>query len=204
MRYQLRFLLYAIAGAIGVNLFLPTGANAHIGAGDTLGFFSGIEHPIGGLDHILAMVAVGLLAARLGKRSLWLLPATFLGAMVCGSFLGRTGLDFPHIETGILASDFIFALIILGGWQLPPSLMAAIVGGFALFHGFAHGAEMPSTANGLAYGGGFLLATALLHGVGIAAGSTIARLSPKYRDRLFQAGGIALLVGASYTLWDKF
>jgi urease accessory protein len=105
---------------------------------------------------------------------------------------------------GWTGDEIIFTLPLSHSPTPPLSLMAAIVGGFALFHGFAHGAEMPSTANGLAYGGGFLLATVLLHGVGIAAGSTIARLSPKYRDRLFQAGGIALLVGASYTLWDKF
>ncbi len=186
--------------AIAVTLLIPTVAQAHTGVGDTNGFWHGLEHPISGLDHILAMVAVGLWAAQIGGRAIWIVPTAFVLSMSASSILGQLGLPLPGIEQGILASDFILGLLILFAARFPIAISATIVGILAIFHGYAHGAEMPSTVSGLTYGIGFIIATAGLHLSGIVSGLAIERYQPAFQDRLFRLGGGAVLVGAIYVL----
>jgi urease accessory protein len=183
---------HATLAAALISLATPTLAFAHAGIGDAHGLTHGFMHPIGGLDHVLAMVAVGLLAATLGGRALWLLPASFMAVMAVGGMLGVAGINVLFVETGIALSVVVFGLAVAFRTPLPVLAGMALVGFFAIFHGFAHGAEMPTDASGLAYAGGFMLATALLHGVGIAAGLGIGQLGGTFGARLAQASGGAM------------
>ena len=153
-------LLIALTGA----------AFAHTGLGDAAGFTHGFMHPVGGLDHVLAMVAVGLYAALLGGRALWLVPATFVAVMAIGGALGMAGFGLPYAEIGIALSVVVLGLAVALRLSLPTLAAMALVGLFAVFHGHAHGAEMPQDVSGYAYAAGFMLATALLHCAGIALG----------------------------------
>ncbi|MFH1604360.1 MAG: HupE/UreJ family protein [Pseudomonadota bacterium] len=148
---------------------LPSLAHAHVGVGDTAGFAHGVGHPLGGVDHILAMVAVGLWAAQCGGRALWFIPATFVLVMGFGGFVGTIGLPVPFVEQGIVLSVLVLGVLVAAAVRLPLFAGALIVALFAVFHGHAHGAEMPANALGLAYGAGFALATAILHALGIGA-----------------------------------
>jgi urease accessory protein len=194
--------------AISITLLIPTVANAHTGVGDPTGFWHGLEHPIGGLDHILAMVAVGLWAAQIGGKAIWIVPSAFVLSMSASSILGHLCLPLPGIEQGILASDFILGLLILFAARFPLGVSTAIVGILAIFHGYAHGAEMLNTASGLTYGIGFIIATAGLHLAGIVSGLAIVqgtgyandRYQSTFQDRLFRCAGGAVLVGAIYVL----
>ena len=192
-----------LAGAIAISLWMPQIASAHTGVGDVTGFWHGLEHPIGGLDHILAMLAVGLWAAQMGGKALWIVPGAFITAMIGSSVMGHFGLPLPGIEQGILASDFILGLLLLFAARLPLALSAGIVGILAIFHGYAHGAEMPETASGLAYGFGFIISTAFLHLAGIGIGVAIERYQPKIQQLLFRVGGGATVVGAIYVLVNR-
>ena len=149
-------------------LCLPTLLHAHVGMGLTNNFAHGFIHPITGLDHFCAMVAVGIWAAQLGGRALWVVPTTFIFIMGMGSWLGISHVPIPFIEQGILASIFVLGLLITTATRLPLIASMIIVGLFALFHGHAHGSEMPYSASGILYGLGFVLTTALLHFSGIA------------------------------------
>jgi urease accessory protein len=189
-----------LAGAIAISLWIPKIASAHTGVGDVTGFWHGLEHPIGGLDHILAMLAVGLWAAQMGGKALWLVPGAFITAMLGSSVMGHFGLPLPGVEQGIVASDFILGMLLLFAVRLPLALSAGIVGVLAIFHGYAHGAEMPETASGLAYGFGFVISTTLLHLAGIGIGLGIDRYQPKLQQLLFRIGGGATVVGAIYVL----
>jgi urease accessory protein len=151
---------------------VPTVAFAHPGH-DGPGLVAGFLHPLGGVDHIIAMVAVGLLAARLGGRALWLVPASFVGTMAVAGLAAMAGLGLPFVETGIALSVVVLAAVAILGVAMPVAAAMGLVAFFAVFHGYAHGAEMPETASGFAYGAGFVAATALLHGVGIGIGLTI-------------------------------
>jgi urease accessory protein len=184
--------------SIVLSLLIPSVSSAHTGVSATTGFLHGLEHPISGLDHILAMIAVGLWAAQIGGRALWLVPGTFMMAMAVSSIMGHFGIPLPGVEQGILASDFMLGLLLLFAARLPLAISVGIVGILAIFHGYAHGAEMPSTVSGLIYGIGFILSTAFLHLAGIGMGLGINRFVPGLRDRLFQIGGVAILVGAIY------
>lgn len=154
---------------------LPGMALAHTGVDHATGFKNGILHPISGIDHLLAMIAVGLWAAQLGGRGYWAVPATFVTVMVVGGGLGFAGVPVPLTEEGILVSILVLGLLIAGAFQLPTLLSMAIVGLFALFHGYAHGAEMPASMGTASYTAGFALATALLHVLGIGLGMLIQR-----------------------------
>ncbi len=189
-----------LVGAIAITLLIPNLASAHTGVGDTSGYWHGLTHPISGLDHILAMVAVGLWAAQMGGKALWMVPSAFLLAMSASSAIGHFGLPLPGVEQGILASDFILGLLLLFAARLPLALSTGIVGILAVFHGYAHGAEMPETASGLAYGFGFIISTALLHLTGMGVGLAIDRYQPKLQQLLFRIGGGAVVVGAVYVL----
>jgi urease accessory protein len=152
----------------------PALASAHPGH-ESVGLAHGFMHPLGGFDHIIAMVAVGLLAARLGGRALWLVPASFVAAMTVAGFAGSTGVALPYVETGIAVSVVVLGTVVLFGMAMPVAAAMGLVGFFAVFHGYAHGLEMPETVSGVAYGAGFVAATALLHGVGMGLGLVLGR-----------------------------
>lgn len=166
-------------------------AFAHTGAGSTVGFWHGAEHPISGLDHILAMVTVGLWAAQLRGRALWGIPLAFVGAMALGGALGMMGVAVPFVEGGIVLSVLLLGFFVATSLRLPLPLSAVIVGIFAIFHGNAHGLEMPETASGLLYGAGFIISTAVLHMVGIGLGVGMQRLLRAPAVRLV-GGAVAL------------
>jgi urease accessory protein len=175
----------------------PSLAQAHPGMPDhTHGFENGVLHPLTGLDHICVMVAVGLWAAQRGGRALWLVPATFVFIMILGGILGMGGAGIPFIEQGIAASVLVLGIFIVAAVRLPLAASMAIVGLFALFHGYAHGAEMPATASGLNYGIGFIAATASLHlcgiGLGIAAQQFASAQFVRYLGGMIAACGIYL------------
>jgi urease accessory protein len=167
-------------------------AEAHVGVGPTTGFVHGFLHPLSGIDHELAMIAVGLFAARLGGRALWLVPLAFVGMMAVGGALGINGFSLPFVEIGIAASVLVLGAAVALDFSLPTSAAMGLVGFFAIFHGHAHGAEMPATASGLTYGIGFMLATALLHAVGIALGLGISALATAQNSKwVMRAAGWA-------------
>ncbi|MDE3083773.1 MAG: HupE/UreJ family protein [Verrucomicrobiota bacterium] len=169
----------------------------HAGHELTWDFSGGFAHPLSGWDHLIAMIAVGLWAAQLGGRARWLVPTAFLGAMALGAVYGQTFGSVPGIEQGIAASVFVLGLLIAAAVRLPVAASMALVGVFAIFHGMAHGAEIPGTASGLTYGVGFVAATALLQAAGVGLGSLLTRFSeqaPKIAGLLVAASGAALLV----------
>jgi urease accessory protein len=171
---------------------LPTLAQAHPGMpGHTHGFANGLAHPLTGLDHICAMVAVGLWAAQRGGRSLWLVPSVFVSVMILGGILGMAAVPIPFVEPGIAASVLVLGLLIAAAVRLPLPVSAMLVGVFALFHGYAHGAEMPDSASGLAYGLGFVAATAGLHLLGIVSGFVAQRFGSARMVR-YAGGAIAV------------
>ena len=146
-------------------------AQAHIRQGEATGFLSGLAHPVSGLDHIIAMVAVGLWGAQLGAPAIWLLPVTFPMVMAFGGFLGLIGIPLPGVEIGIALSGVLLGAMVLFEIKAPLYLAAALVGIFGLYHGHAHGAELPPGENGLLYSLGFVLATGALHAAGIGIGT---------------------------------
>lgn len=168
---------YVIKGSlIGLPvLLLATAAQAHTGHGAVSGLAAGLGHPFGGLDHMLAMIAVGILGVQLGGRALWALPAVFLAMMMAGGALGVMSMALPLVEPGIAGSAVALGAVIAAGWRLPVAAAAPVVGAFAVFHGYAHGTEMAAGASVLAYGAGFLLATGLLHLAGVGLGLSVAR-----------------------------
>jgi urease accessory protein len=182
---------------IALATLLPSAAYAHTGVGDTSGFAHGFMHPIGGLDHVFVMVAVGLLAARLGGRALWLVPLSFVTIMIVGGIAGVGGIGLPFVELGIAGSILVLGLVIALGRQIPTSLAMALAGFFAIFHGHAHGTEMRVDAASFAYGAGIVAATALLHAAGIALGIGADRLGSIWSAKASQvAGGLMAAAGA--------
>jgi urease accessory protein len=180
-------------------LFLaPTLAHAHTGAGDTHGFSHGFAHPLFGLDHLLAMIAVGLWAAQIGGRALWAVPLTFVSVMAIGGAFGITGLPVPFVEQGIATSVLLLGLFIALAVRMPLAFSIPLVGLFAICHGLAHGAEMPVNASGVAYAAGFMIATAALHCCGIGLGIGIQRLTTASVLRM--AGAAIAVVGVSLFL----
>ena len=178
-------------------LMAPSLAHAHVGVSETSGFLHGLGHPLSGLDHICAMVAVGLWAAQMGGRSIWAIPVTFITVMALGGVLGMTGINVPYVETGIVVSVLTLGVLIAASARLPLAASIAIVGLFAIFHGQTHGAEMPETASGIAYGAGFLIATAFLHASGIGLGIAIQKLAT---PKIVRFAGIAIVLCGGYIL----
>ena len=177
-------------------IITPSIAFAHTGVGDTTGFLHGFGHPISGIDHILAMVAVGVFAFVLGGRALWLVPAAFVSMMVVGFGLGINHVHVPFVELGIALSSIVIGGAAALGRPMPVSLAMALVGVFAIFHGHAHGAEMPESASGLTYALGFITATAMLHAIGILAALGTAKMIGRYGRMIAQiAGGVFALGG---------
>jgi urease accessory protein len=175
-------------------LLMLTPALAHTGIGETTGLAVGFSHPVGGMDHVLAMVAVGLLAALLGGRALWFVPASFVAMMAVGGALGMAGVGIPFVELGIGLSVVVLGAVVAFSANMRLAAAMTIAGLFAIFHGHAHGVEIPDTASGFEYAIGFVLAAALLHAAGIALGLAIGRMS--------DIGGrrVARLTGGGMTL----
>ena len=175
-------------------IFAPAAALAHPGHDGAGGLVHGFFHPVTGIDHVLAMIAVGVLAAQYGGRALWLVPMSFLVPMAAAGAVGMAGIPVQIVEAGIGLSVVVLGLMI--AFQIkPPTLVAmVVVGFFALFHGYAHGSEMPKGLAGLSFAAGFLIATALLLGAGVGLGRLLQRRA--LGRRLIQAGGGAMaLVG---------
>lgn len=171
-------------------------ALAHSGTGDVGGFHSGFLHPLTGPDHIVAMVAVGLWGVFLGSPAIWMLPIVFPVVMALGGALGIAGVPIPGIETGIALSALVLGLCVALALRPRLWVAAVIVGFFAIFHGYAHGAEMPEAASPVAYAVGFVVATGLLHLTGILFGS-LARWRAG-RAAVRTAGGLIALAGAAF------
>ena len=174
--------------ALALNFSSIGTAMAHAPAAAEAGIASGFAHPLFGLDHVLAMVAVGLWASQLGGRALWLVPASFVTVMAVGAALGTAGV-LPAVELGIVGSILVLGALVAFATRLPVWAGMAVVGVFALFHGHAHGAEMPDAGSAVLYAVGFLAATALLHGIGVAAGLYWQRAADGW---LVRAGGAAV------------
>jgi len=145
-------------------------AHAHVQQGQAVGFLTGLGHPWSGLDHILAMIAVGLWGAQLGNPAIWMLPITFPLVMSLGAMMGLLGMPLPGIEVGIAISAIVLGIMVLREVRLNLNLAVILVGCFAVFHGHAHGTELPAGQSGLLYSMGFVTATGCLHGLGIAVG----------------------------------
>jgi urease accessory protein len=180
-----------VLALVALCLFAGT-ASAHTGAHTATGFVSGLAHPLLGLDHLLAMIAVGLWAAQQGGRARWAVPAAFVGAMGLGGGLAGLGWGLPHAETVIALSVLVLGVLVATRRQWAVAAGMAIAAGFALFHGYAHGLEMPQAASPVGYALGFVLATVCLHGAGVA-GSLVGRHAMRAAGIGIAATGLALI-----------
>ena len=185
----LAFVVLAIAKVAEAHTYGATGA----------GLAEGFGHPLGGPDHLLAMIAVGLWAVQIGGRAIWLVPISFVVMMAFGGLAGMAGIPVPMVELGIAGSVLVLGSLVALSSRMPVWLGMAVVGLFAIFHGHAHGTEMPQAASATLYALGFVLATGLLHAVGIAAGGfgregLPARLV-RFSGATIAAVGVYLLAG---------
>jgi len=165
---HMNFLTWILAFAF--YLAWPASVLAHVEQGQAVGFITGLEHPWSGLDHVLAMIAVGIWGAQLGNPALWILPVTFPMVMSLGAMMGLLGMPLPGIEIGIAVSAILLGAMVLGEVKPKLYIAAVMVGFFAIFHGHAHGTELPPGQSGLLYSMGFVIATGVLHGIGITIG----------------------------------
>jgi urease accessory protein len=179
--------------------FASLPAMAHSGGGVVGGFLAGFMHPLSGVDHILAMVAVGIWGAFLGSPAIWVLPVVFPLVMAFGGALGVVGIPLPATETGIAMSSLVLGLMVALGKRPPLWVAGTIVGIFAIFHGHAHGAELPTAADPVVYSLGFVIVTGLLHLSGIAIGELtrwkVGRVVVRLTGVGIAAGGVAFLGG---------
>ena len=173
-------------------------AVAHPQKGEAVGFLTGFEHPISGWDHILAMVAVGLWGAQLGAPAIWLLPVAFPMVMAVGGMLGLMGIPVPGVEYGIAVSAILLGAVVM--FEIKPRLgiAAALVGFFAIFHGHAHGTELPPGQSALLYSLGFVIATGTLHAIGIGIG-TVHKWD--WGKKALRLAGALVTVGGAFFLW---
>jgi len=197
----MRKLIVRSAGILGgLALLAPTAAWAHTGVGPADGVIHGLLHPILGADHLLAMIAVGVWATQLGGRAVVALPAAFVATMAIGAAAGAAGLAMPGVEAGILLSVLALGALTAAAKRLPIALAMAVVAIFALFHGHAHGTEMPATIAGWAYGMGFVTATAALHAAGIGL-VLAARSARPVRGLQWDRVAGATIAAAGLILW---
>ena len=189
--------LAATAALCAIVLFWPIAAWAHVGSGEGGSFVTGLLHPISGLDHVLAMVAVGLWGAQLRMPAIWVLPVAFPLVMALGGLLGLLGIPLPGVEVGIAVSAIVLGIMVLGAVKPPLWVALVLVSVFAIFHGHAHGTELPAGQSGLEYSLGFVIATGLLHACGIAIG-----LINHWRTGavMLRAVGAAVAMGGVYFL----
>jgi urease accessory protein len=188
----------ASLAATAAMLTLAPDALAHVRPGETIGFLSGLEHPISGLDHIIAMVSVGLWGAQLGAPAVWLLPVTFPLIMAVGGFFGLIGVPLPGTEIGIALSGVLLGAAVLLAWRPPLYCAAALVGMFGLYHGHAHGAELPPGQSALLYSLGFIFATGFLHLTGITIG--LIHRWP-WGEKILRVAGGGVAACGMYFLW---
>ncbi|HET9022931.1 MAG TPA: HupE/UreJ family protein [Burkholderiaceae bacterium] len=191
-RLQRRFGFFLAALAVA------SAALAHDQPGQAAGFVAGLLHPASGLDHVLAMIAVGVWGAQLGAPAIWLLPVTFPLVMAFGGFLGLVGVPLPGVEIGIAASAILLGACVALEARPPLALAALLVAFFAVFHGHAHGTELPAGQSGLLYSVGFVVATGLLHAVGISIGLVHHRAAGR---RLLRGAGAAVAAAGVVFLW---
>ena len=185
--------------ATALTLLASTPASAHVFGGEANGFLSGLRHPVSGFDHILAMVAVGLWGAQLGAPAVWVLPIAFPMMMAFGGLMGLLGAPLPGVEIGIALSAFVLGAMVLFEVRPPLWIAGLLVAVFAVFHGHAHGAELPPGADGLVYSLGFVMATGLLHAFGITIG--LVHRWPAGRVALRGAGAAIAAAGPVF-LWS--
>jgi urease accessory protein len=174
-------------------------AHAHVQQSQAISLVTGLGHPWSGLDHVLAMIAVGLWGAQLGNPAIWTLPITFPLAMSLGAMMGLLGMPLPAIEAGIAASAIVLGIMVLG--EVRPKLTVAVilVSCFAIFHGHAHGTELPAGQSGLLYSIGFVIATGCLHGLGITVG--LIHHWPMGRVAL-RGSGVLIAAMGIFFLWQ--
>ncbi|MCA1326418.1 HupE/UreJ family protein [Herbaspirillum sp. alder98] len=189
-------------GVLALTALAAGSALAHPGHPDSVmnasaSFGAGFEHPFSGIDHLLAMLAVGLWAAQNKQRALWVLPLAFPLMMVVGALLAVAGLSLPGVETGIAASVAVLGLLIAFAVRLPLWGSTLVVSLFALFHGYAHGTELPHGSMAALYGAGFVLATAILHAAGLIVGVVAGR---QMADRVVRIGGVGIAAVGAYLL----
>jgi urease accessory protein len=173
-------------------------ALAHVGQSEAYGFFTGFLHPISGLDHVLAMVAVGLWSVQLGAPAIWMLPVAFPLVMAMGGMLGFLGVSIPGIEYGIAASAILLGAAVAFEVRPPIVVAALLVGLFAIFHGHAHGTELRPGESALLYSIGFVVATGCLHASGIGIG-TVHRWP--WGRNVLRAAGTAVAAGGVFFMW---
>jgi urease accessory protein len=196
-RFASLVLRLAFTATLVVNA--PAPALAHGGGDIAGGFAGGFAHPLTGPDHVAAMVAVGLWGAVLGPPALWLLPIVFPLVMAAGGVLGIFGVPLPRVETGIAVSAMVLGAMVALAVRAPLAVAVALVAAFAIFHGYAHGAELPAGADAIAYSAGFVVATGLLHLGGIGFGLTARRAVGRVAVRLAGAAiAVAGLVFLTY------
>jgi urease accessory protein len=182
-RYLKAFLMALLFAAIPGVAYAHDGTNLGLG-----GFLSGMVHPVLGYDHLLAMLSVGIISAQIGGRAIWTVPATFVSVMAIGGVLGLINIGLNVTELGIAVSLVILGLVIAAERKIPTLIVMIGVGFFAIFHGYAHGAEMPDTAEPFLYALGFLVGTALIHIAGVVIGDI---------SRHYERGKVALRVGGA-------
>jgi len=182
-----------------ITLVMPVLAQAHTAGGEAAGFWSGLRHPASGMDHVAAMLAVGLWGAQLGAPALWVLPVTFPIVMAFGGMLGLIGVAIPGVELGIAASGILLGLMVLLARRPPLIIAAVLVGFFAIFHGHAHGTELPDGANAMLYSVGFVVSTGLIHAAGISIGLLHRWSAGRVVIRL---AGLAIAVAGGGYLWS--
>jgi urease accessory protein len=179
-------------------LWWTQAAQAHVQHGEVVSFRVGVQHPISGLDHVVAMMAVGLWGAQLGAPAIWLLPVAFPMVMAMGGMLGLMGVTLPGTEIGIAASAILLGSAVMLQLRPPLAVAATVVAFFAVFHGYAHGAELPPGNNGLLYSMGFVIATGCLHAIGVCVG-VIHRW--RWGQTLLRATGGAVAGAGAFFMW---
>ena len=177
----------------------PDTAMAHVESGEAGGFISGVTHPISGLDHVLAMVAVGLWGAQLSSPAVWMLPVAFPMMMAFGGMLGLIGVPVPGVEIGIAVSGVVLGAMVLGEIKVPIAASIILVGVFAIFHGPAHGTELSEGQNAMLYSLGFVISTGTLHAAGIGIGPVHRWKAGKVAVR---SAGALVMLGALFFLWS--
>jgi urease accessory protein len=194
MRSILAFRFAYIATLVAVAVVdLPATAHAHAGVGSAHDLLHGLEHPFTGIDHMCAMLAVGIWAAQRGGRAVWLVPLSFISVMTLGDAIAAAGAQLPLVEPGIVLSLVVLGMFMAAAVRLPLVVSMAIVSLFALVHGYAHGLEIPAAASGVTYAAGFILATAGLTSMGIAFGLLMRKLD--YSPSVRLAGAAIALCG---------
>jgi urease accessory protein len=176
-------------------------AEAHLRKGEASGFLSGVLHPISGFDHVLAMISVGLWGAQMGSPAIWVLPVAFPIVMALGGLMGLLGIPLPGTEYGIAASMILLGSAVLCAWKPPLWVAGLLVSVFAIFHGHAHGTELPPGQDGLLYSMGFVCATGCLHGIGVSIG-LIHRWS--WGQMFLRLAGAFVAAMGAYFLYKAF